>query len=121
MPTNGFHHLLAGDFPFEKIGRSLIIHADCLEWLSRIPENSIHAVVTDPPYGIKEYDADQLDKRAAGSGGVWRIPPSFDGHTRAPLPRFTAPSTRANVAGWGSSLRIGDGLFKEPFGPAAMF
>jgi site-specific DNA-methyltransferase (adenine-specific) len=24
-----------------------------------------------------------------GKGGVWRIPPSFDGHVRAPLPRFT--------------------------------
>jgi site-specific DNA-methyltransferase (adenine-specific) len=46
--------------------------------------------VTDPPYGIKEYDNDQLKKRANGNGGVWRIPPSFDGHQRAPLPRFTA-------------------------------
>ncbi|HEX4128475.1 MAG TPA: DNA methyltransferase [Pirellulales bacterium] len=46
--------------------------------------------MTDPPYGVKEYDLDQLEKRAAGHGGVWRIPPSFDGHTRAPLPRFTA-------------------------------
>ncbi|MCA9153689.1 MAG: hypothetical protein KDA38_02840 [Planctomycetales bacterium] len=50
----------------------------------------MHAIVTDPPYGVKEYDLDQLEKRAAGSGGVWRIPPSFDGHTRSPLPRFTA-------------------------------
>jgi DNA modification methylase len=24
-----------------------------------------------------------------GRGGVWRIPPSFDGHHRSPLPRFT--------------------------------
>jgi site-specific DNA-methyltransferase (adenine-specific) len=68
----------------------LIVHADCLEWLSRLSENAIHAVVTDPPYGIKEYDLDQLQKRASGNGGIWRIPPSFDGHTRAPLPRFTA-------------------------------
>ncbi len=74
----------------ERIGRSWIIHADCFEWLSRIPEDSIHAVVTDPPYGVKEYDLDQLRKRHVGSGGVWRIPPSFDGHVRAPLPRFTA-------------------------------
>ena len=29
-------------------------------------------------------------KRANGNGGVWRIPPSFDGSIRAPLPRFTA-------------------------------
>ena len=78
------------DYACFRFGNSLLIHADCLEWLSRVSENSLHAVVTDPPYGVKEYDPDQLEKRAAGSGGVWRIPPSFDGHARAPLPRFTA-------------------------------
>jgi site-specific DNA-methyltransferase (adenine-specific) len=46
--------------------------------------------VTDPPYGVKEYDFDQLEKRQNGNGGIWRIPPSFDGCVRAPLPRFTA-------------------------------
>jgi site-specific DNA-methyltransferase (adenine-specific) len=81
---------LALDYTSHVIGRSRIIHADCFEWLSRIPENSLHAVVTDPPYGVKEYDFDQIEKRASGNGGVWRIPPSFDGHTRQPLPRFTA-------------------------------
>jgi site-specific DNA-methyltransferase (adenine-specific) len=69
---------------------SVAIHADCFEWLRKIPADSIHAVVTDPPYGVKEYDFDQLEKRANGNGGVWRIPPSFDGHVRSPLPRFTA-------------------------------
>lgn len=69
-----------------------IIHADCLEWLGRVPADSIHAVVTDPPYGVKEYDFDELDKlhNKNGRGGIWRIPPSFDGHIRSPLPRFTA-------------------------------
>jgi site-specific DNA-methyltransferase (adenine-specific) len=81
---------LALDYNSEKVGRSLILHADCFEWLSQIPESSLHAVVTDPPYGVKEYDFDQIEKRANGNGGIWRIPPSFDGHTRAPLPRFTA-------------------------------
>jgi len=81
---------LTFDHEARRIGNSLIIHADCLEWLSRLPENSIHAVVTDPPYGVKEYDLEQLEKRDNGKGGIWRIPPSFDGHKRAPLPRFTA-------------------------------
>jgi site-specific DNA-methyltransferase (adenine-specific) len=81
---------LAFDFESARVGRSLIIHADCLDWLRRMPENSIHALVTDPPYGVKEYEADQLAKRKVGRGGIWRIPPSFDGHVRAPLPRFTA-------------------------------
>jgi site-specific DNA-methyltransferase (adenine-specific) len=81
---------LTFDYDCKKIGKSWIVHADCLEWLSRVPQNSIHAIVTDPPYGVKEYDLDQLEKRANGRGGIWRIPPSFDGHTRSPLPRFTA-------------------------------
>ncbi len=70
--------------------QSLIVLADCFEWMTRVPEASIHAIVTDPPYGVKEYDFDQLEKRANGNGGLWRIPPSFDGHERSPLPRFTA-------------------------------
>ncbi|MGD0078003.1 MAG: DNA methyltransferase [Sedimentisphaerales bacterium] len=77
-------------FISREIGNSLIIHADCLEWLGRIPENSIHSIVTDPPYGVKEYEVDQLTKRQTGQGGIWRIPPAFDGTVRAPLPRFTA-------------------------------
>lgn len=81
---------LATNAATTRIGQSLIVHADCFEWLAHLPENSLHAVVTDPPYGVKEYDFDQIEKRTNGSGGVWRIPPSFDGHQRAPLPRFTA-------------------------------
>ena len=78
------------DYRSQLIGRSLTIHADCFEWLTRMPENSIHAIVTDPPYGVKEYDFKEIEKRASGHGGIWRIPPTFDGHTRQPLPRFTA-------------------------------
>jgi site-specific DNA-methyltransferase (adenine-specific) len=58
--------------------------------MGQIPAESIHAIVTDPPYGVKEYEPEQLEKMSNGNGGVWRIPPSFDGHTRSPLPRFTA-------------------------------
>jgi site-specific DNA-methyltransferase (adenine-specific) len=73
------------------IGESLAIHADCFEWLQTVPAHSLHAVVTDPPYGVKEFDVDQLHRlRNGNKGGIWRIPPSFDGHQRAPLPRFTA-------------------------------
>lgn len=73
-------------FTFE---RTTLFHGDCMEWLSAQEPNSIHAVVTDPPYGLVEYSAKEQAKLRAGRGGVWRIPPSFDGHTRAPLPRFT--------------------------------
>jgi site-specific DNA-methyltransferase (adenine-specific) len=52
----------------------------------------VHAVVTDPPYGLFEYTPEQQEKLRTGHGGVWRIPPSFDGAKRSPLPRFTVLS-----------------------------
>ena len=72
-----------------KIGGALLVHADCLDWLRTREPSSIHAVVTDPPYGMFEYSAEQQEKLRNGKGGVWRIPPSFDGAKRSPLPRFT--------------------------------
>jgi len=74
---------------YRVIGEAVIYHADCFEWLDNQPDNSVEAVVTDPPYGLVEYDPKETAKLRAGRGGVWRIPPSFDGHKRAPLPRFT--------------------------------
>jgi site-specific DNA-methyltransferase (adenine-specific) len=78
------------NFAHAQVGQATLIHADCLEWLSRIPGGSIHGIVTDPPYGVKEYEFEQIEKRTNGNGGIWRIPPSFDGSVRQPLPRFTA-------------------------------
>lgn len=79
--------------PAFSIGRSKMYHADCLEWLAEQSPRSIHGVVTDPPYGLVEYSPREQIKLRAGKGGVWRIPPSFDGHERAPLPRFTTLSS----------------------------
>ena len=62
---------------------------DSFRWLQERAENSIHAIVTDPPYGLKEYTDKEKLKLRKGRGGVWRIPPSFDGCKRSPLPRFT--------------------------------
>ena len=70
-------------------GDSTLYHADCFDWLTQQEDDSIHAVVTDPPYGLHEYSPEQQSKLREGHGGVWRIPPSFDGHLRSPLPRFT--------------------------------
>lgn len=68
------------------------ILADAIQWLADAPPNSIHAIVTDPPYGVIEYEEKDHEKLRAGRGGVWRIPPSFDGANRSPLPRFTVLS-----------------------------
>lgn len=70
-------------------GKTLLLHDDCLLWLEKQPSNSVQAVVTDPPYGLVEYSASEQKKLRLGRGGVWRIPPSFDGNKRSPLPRFT--------------------------------
>lgn len=72
-----------------RYGSATLYHGDSLEWLASQKPNSLHAVVTDPPYGLVEYSETEQAKLRAGRGGVWRIPPSFDGHQRAPLPRFT--------------------------------
>jgi site-specific DNA-methyltransferase (adenine-specific) len=66
-----------------------IILGDALAWLKGGAANSIHAIVTDPPYGLKEYTEVEKRKLRGGRGGVWRIPPSLDGCRRRPLPRFT--------------------------------
>lgn len=75
-----------------KIGRATLYSADCRSWLSSRDDHSVHAVITDPPYGLHEYTAKEQEKLRGGKGGVWRIPPSFDGHRRSPLPRFTVLS-----------------------------
>jgi len=70
--------------------RARIIHADAVDWLRACEPRSFHAVVTDPPYGLVEYsEKEQTKLRNGNGGGVWRIPPSFDGNQRSPLPRFT--------------------------------
>jgi site-specific DNA-methyltransferase (adenine-specific) len=74
---------------FVQIGKAKLYTSDCMSWLASQPANSIHAVITDPPYGIREYSAQEQGKLRRGRGGMWRIPPSFDGHVRSPLPRFT--------------------------------
>lgn len=65
---------------------------ECLQWMESRSANSVHAIVTDPPYGLKEYTHSEKEKLRKGHGGVWRIPPSFDGCMRSPLPRFTVLS-----------------------------
>ena len=75
-----------------RFGNATLIHGDCFDWLAKAQTNSIEAVVTDPPYGLVEYSDEEQEKLRKGRGGVWRIPPSFDGNKRAPLPRFTVLS-----------------------------
>lgn len=86
---SGFERFRVAEAAPITVGKASLHHADCFDWLACQEPASIHAVVTDPPYGVVEYTDKETAKLRAGKGGVWRIPPSFDGHRRAPLPRFT--------------------------------
>lgn len=85
-------------FPSFRQNDAVMYLADCLEWLRTQEPNSVHAVVTDPPYGLFEYTDEQQEKLRNGRGGVWRIPPSFDGAKRSPLPRFTVLTASDHAA-----------------------
>src|SRR5437870_5729947 len=61
----------------------------CFEWLRRCRAQLLHAVCTDPPYGILVFTEKELSTLRAGRGGVWRLPPKVGGIHRDPLPRFT--------------------------------
>lgn len=85
--------------PSRGLGRLYtLVHADCLQWLQQRDANSIQAIVTDPPYGLKEYSLEEKAKLRRGKGGVWRIPPSLGGYERSPLPRFTVLSREEREA-----------------------
>lgn len=73
---------------------TMLVLADALSWMGQRDENSVHAIVTDPPYALVEYEDRDLTKMRNGKGGVWRIPPSFDGSQRSPLPRFTVLTSK---------------------------
>lgn len=75
--------------PYFQYGGADLYSGDCFEVMRDWDDNSVHAVVSDPPYGLVEYSEKEKQKLRQGKGGVWRLPPSFDGCTRAPLPRFT--------------------------------
>jgi site-specific DNA-methyltransferase (adenine-specific) len=75
-----------------------LYRANAFDWLSKQSRNTIHAIVTDPPYGLLEYTETELEKMKRGRGGVWRIPPAFDGAKRRPLPRFTVLRERDKFA-----------------------
>ena len=70
---------------------------DAFRWLARAEPLSIHAVVTDPPFGLIEYTAEHLEKRRNGSGGIWRLPRNHNGIQRQPVPRFTVLSRKQHL------------------------
>lgn len=87
-------------------GTYSIFNTDAFDWLGHRDAESIHAIVTDPPYGLVEYQSDQLQKRREGNGGIWRLPQNYDGFKRIPMPRFTVlrPSDHQMISQFHSRL-----------------
>lgn len=66
-----------------------LVRGDGIAFMGARRPESIEAIVTDPPYGLREYEPLEQQKLRQGKGGVWRIPPALGGQPRSPLPRFT--------------------------------
>ncbi|MDE0685513.1 MAG: site-specific DNA-methyltransferase [Candidatus Poribacteria bacterium] len=85
---------------------------DSLEWIRTAKPNSVHAIVTDPPFGLVEYSTEHLEKRRNGNGGIWRLPRNHNGNTRQPVPRFTV-LTKTQHSNIGTFFeRLGRELYK---------
>lgn len=69
-----------------------IVCGDGIAWMDAREPRSAHAIVTDPPFSLKEFSCEEKAKLRLGRGGIWRIPPTLNGVRRAPLPRFTTLS-----------------------------
>jgi DNA modification methylase len=91
--TDGTYSSLKIPTPFVH-DRAKLFEVDCFDLFAALDANSVHAIITDPPYGLVEFSASEIRKLRARKGGVWRIPPSFDGAKRSPLPRFTTLTKR---------------------------
>jgi DNA modification methylase len=89
-----------------------IHNADSLEWLLSQRANSFHAVVTDPPFGVVEFSAKELNKRRNGHGGIWRLPNAFDRAVRQPTPRFTVLNEHDRMGVLAFHIRLAPALFR---------
>ena len=50
-----------GTFERVEIGDAILYRGDCLEILPTLEDNSVDAVITDPPYGIGTAEWDKVD------------------------------------------------------------
>jgi DNA modification methylase len=87
-------------------------NTDAFEWLKSQRANSFHAVVSDPPFGVLEYSASQINKRRSGRGGIWRLPNAFDGAKRQAMPRFTVLDDHDRMGVLGFHLALAPRLFR---------
>ena len=108
------------------MARYSLHRGSCFEWMEGREENSIHAIVTDPPYGLKEYTPEEKAKLRNGHGGVWRISAElpFEGVIRSaptrPEERRIAPRPSLKPQAFvrqivRASLPLEKGIVLDPF------
>lgn len=70
---------------------TLLIRSDSMKWLDDCPAESFHAVVTDPPYGIREFEEEHVEAISdKGGDEVWQTFRYADGAKRTVQPCFSS-------------------------------
>ena len=92
---------------------TLIINGDCLEELRAMPDNSVDAVITDPPYGLSNTTPTQVAETIAAwvTGDREHVPSTSGGFMGAAWDSFVPPP-----AVWDECLRV-----LKPGGHMAVF
>ena len=90
-----------------------IIHGDCLEELKKLEDNSIDAVITDPPYGLSNTKPQQVADvlKAWVTGDAEAAPTTKGGFMNASWDSFVPPP-----AVWEECMRV-----LKPGGHMAVF
>jgi len=79
-----------------------LYHSDCLDALRNLPDNSVHAIVTDPPYGLANTDPVHVTKTLLKwSNGERDYIPGGAGFMGKAWDSFVPP-----VAVWDECLRV---------------
>jgi DNA modification methylase len=90
------------DEPYLDDARVTVWHADCLDVLRRMPDESVHAVVTDPPYGLSDHSpAEIIQALTAWAAGDREHVPDGKGFMGREWDRFVPPP-----AVWDECLRV---------------
>lgn len=87
---------------YDKEGVATVLHGDCLNELRELGDNSVHAVVTDPPYGLSNTSPTQVaDTITRWVSGDREYIPSGRGFMGKEWDAFVPP-----VAVWDECLRV---------------
>lgn len=104
METETDLNPLTLDYETIQFEHSWMVNANCTEWMRRVADNSIHAVVTDAPCAAYEYDDWRRVLAEHAGKAPPSIRPSFDGHSRAAFRHFRYFS-KAKASGYRDLFR----------------